>query len=144
MSLEGKRLWLPDRASAVARLAGPGNACAVVAESALAKRQLPILNRSRERSPKSASRRSCGRRILRCFDACIRAIRGTCERGHSFACPPIPTSCPDAPLGLPSNSILPPNTLSIGRHLVSVIYLMRVNVKRPTGSLVKQPDLESE
>ena len=37
----------------VARLAGPGSARAGVAESALVKRQLLILNRSRERSPKT-------------------------------------------------------------------------------------------
>ena len=35
----------------VARLAGPGGACAVVAESVLVKHQLLILNRSRKRSP---------------------------------------------------------------------------------------------
>jgi hypothetical protein len=44
---------------------------AVVTESTPVKRQLLILNRSRERSPKSTSRRSCGRGILRCFDASI-------------------------------------------------------------------------
>src|SRR5713226_10770929 len=36
----------------VARLAGPGGARAVVAESVLVKQQLLILNRSRKRSPK--------------------------------------------------------------------------------------------
>jgi hypothetical protein len=36
----------------VARLAGPGGARAVVAESVLVKHQLQILNRSRKRSPK--------------------------------------------------------------------------------------------
>jgi hypothetical protein len=35
----------------VARLAGPGGARAVVAESLVVKHQLPILNRSRKRSP---------------------------------------------------------------------------------------------
>jgi hypothetical protein len=35
----------------VARLAGPGGARAVVAESVLVKRQLLILNRSRRRAP---------------------------------------------------------------------------------------------
>ena len=35
----------------IARLAGPGGARAVVAESVLVKHQLLILNRSRERSP---------------------------------------------------------------------------------------------
>ncbi len=35
----------------VARLAGPGGARAVVAESVLVKQQLLILNRSRRRSP---------------------------------------------------------------------------------------------
>ena len=35
----------------VARLAGPGGARAVVAESVLVKHQLLILNRSRKRSP---------------------------------------------------------------------------------------------
>jgi putative transposase len=35
----------------VARLAGPGGAWAVVAESVLVKQQLLILNRSRKRSP---------------------------------------------------------------------------------------------
>jgi putative transposase len=35
----------------VARLAGPGGARAVVAESVLVKQQLLILNRSRKRSP---------------------------------------------------------------------------------------------
>jgi putative transposase len=35
----------------VARLAGPGGARAVVAESVLARHQLLILNRSRKRSP---------------------------------------------------------------------------------------------
>ena len=39
----------------VARLAGPGGARAVVAESVLVKQQLLILNRSRRRSPTSAS-----------------------------------------------------------------------------------------
>jgi putative transposase len=37
---------------AVARLAGPGGARSVVAESVLLKHQLLILNRSRTRSPK--------------------------------------------------------------------------------------------
>ena len=36
----------------VARLAGPGGARSVVAESVLVKHQLLILNRSRKRSPK--------------------------------------------------------------------------------------------
>ena len=36
----------------VARLAGPGGARSVVAESLLVKQQLLILNRSRKRSPK--------------------------------------------------------------------------------------------
>ena len=39
----------------VARLAGPGGARAVVAESVLVKQQLLILNRSRKRSPTPAS-----------------------------------------------------------------------------------------
>ena len=38
--------------AAVARLAGPGGARSVVAESVLVKHQLLILNRSRKRSPK--------------------------------------------------------------------------------------------
>src|SRR5262245_44260481 len=38
--------------AAVARLAGPGGARSVVAESVLLKHQLLILNRSRKRSPK--------------------------------------------------------------------------------------------
>ena len=37
--------------AAVARLAGPGGARSVVAESVLVKHQLLILNRSRKRSP---------------------------------------------------------------------------------------------
>ena len=37
----------------VARLAGPGGARSVVAESLLLKQQLLILNRSRKRSPQS-------------------------------------------------------------------------------------------
>jgi len=36
----------------VARLAGPGGARSVVAESVLVKHQLLILNRARQRSPK--------------------------------------------------------------------------------------------
>jgi len=39
----------------VARLAGPGGARSVVAESVLVKHQLLILNRARKRSPISAS-----------------------------------------------------------------------------------------
>jgi hypothetical protein len=37
----------------VARLAGPGGARSVIAESVLVKQQLLILNRSRNRSPQS-------------------------------------------------------------------------------------------
>jgi len=48
----------------VARLAGPGGARAVVAESVLVKHQLLILNRSRKRSPN-----------LRPFD---RVVAGLC------------------------------------------------------------------
>ena len=40
----------------VARLAGPGGARAVVAESVLVKHQLLILNRSRRRAPNLRSR----------------------------------------------------------------------------------------
>ena len=43
-----------------ARLAGPGGARAMVAESVLVKHQLLILNRSRKRSPWLASTRPCG------------------------------------------------------------------------------------
>jgi hypothetical protein len=39
----------------VARLAGPGGARSVIAESVLVKHQLLILNRSRKRSPVSVS-----------------------------------------------------------------------------------------
>jgi hypothetical protein len=39
----------------VARLAGPGGARSVAAESVLVKHQLLILNRSRKRSPQSPS-----------------------------------------------------------------------------------------
>jgi len=42
---------LVPRLATVARLAGPGGARAVVAESVLVKHQLLILNRSRKRSP---------------------------------------------------------------------------------------------
>jgi hypothetical protein len=44
----------------IARLAGPGGARAIVAESLLVKHQLLILNRSRERSPnlRTSDRRS--------------------------------------------------------------------------------------
>jgi putative transposase len=43
---------LPHLLATIARLAGPGGARSVVAESVLAKHQLLILNRSRKRSPK--------------------------------------------------------------------------------------------
>ena len=39
----------------IARLAGPGGARSVVAESVLVKHQLLILNRSRRRAPTSAT-----------------------------------------------------------------------------------------
>jgi hypothetical protein len=48
----------------VARLAGPGGARSVVAESVLVKQQLLILNRSRQRSPN--------------LRACDRLIAGLC------------------------------------------------------------------
>ena len=48
----------------VARLAGPGGARSVVAESILVKQQLLILNRSRQRSPN--------------LRACDRVIAGLC------------------------------------------------------------------
>ena len=41
----------PHLLATVARLAGPGGARSVVAESVLVKQQLLILNRSRKRSP---------------------------------------------------------------------------------------------
>ncbi len=47
----------------VARLAGPGGARSVVAESVLVKHQLLILNRSRNRSPPSASLIAWGRPV---------------------------------------------------------------------------------
>jgi putative transposase len=49
----------------VARLAGPGGARAVVAESVLVKHQLLILNRSRKRVAQSPSLGSRGRRPVR-------------------------------------------------------------------------------
>ena len=54
----------------VARLAGPGGARSVVAESVLVKHQLLILNRSRKRSPSSP-----------CLIAWSRAfVRFSCDR----------------------------------------------------------------
>jgi hypothetical protein len=57
----------------VARLAGPGGARAVVAESVLVKHQLLILNRSRKRSPNLRS----GDRVVAglCALLCARASR---------------------------------------------------------------------
>jgi hypothetical protein len=50
----------------VARLAGPGGARSIVAESLLVKHQLLILNRSRKRSPNP--RRNISARItIRCI-----------------------------------------------------------------------------
>ena len=53
----------------VARLAGPGGARAVVAESVLVKQQLLILNRSRKRSPTSASLIESSPACARCSSA---------------------------------------------------------------------------
>jgi putative transposase len=50
----------------VARLAGPGGARSVVAESVLVKHQLLILNRSRKRSPISV-------RLTGWLSACARS-----------------------------------------------------------------------
>jgi hypothetical protein len=47
----------------IARLAGPGGARSVVAESILVKQQLLILNRSRQRAP-NLRRRSPHRRLV--------------------------------------------------------------------------------
>jgi hypothetical protein len=55
----------------VARLAGPGGARAVVAESVLVKQQLLILNRSRKRSPNLASLNASSPACARC--SCARA-----------------------------------------------------------------------
>ena len=49
----------------VARLAGPGGARAVVAESLLVKQQLLILNRSRKRAPSSTP-------VIASSPACVR------------------------------------------------------------------------
>jgi hypothetical protein len=56
----------------VARLAGPGGARALVAESVLVKHQLLILNRSRKRSPN-----------LRTADRVVAGLCAVCSR-----CPP--------------------------------------------------------
>src|SRR5579862_2771111 len=53
----------------VARLAGPGGARAVVAESVLVKQQLLILNRPRKRSPTSASLIASSKACARCSSA---------------------------------------------------------------------------
>ena len=50
----------------VARLAGPGGARAVVAESVLVKHQLLILSRSRKRAPNLAS-------LIASSPACVRS-----------------------------------------------------------------------
>jgi hypothetical protein len=55
----------------VARLAGPGGVRAVVAESVLVKQQLLMLNRSRRRSPISASLIAWSPACVRC--SCARA-----------------------------------------------------------------------
>jgi len=67
----------------VARLAGPGGARSVVAESVLVKHQLLILNRSRKRSPnlRSADRVVAG--------LCAFFIRPGRLRNPSWGCPPI-------------------------------------------------------
>ena len=55
----------------VARLAGPGGARSIVAESVLVKQQLLILNRSRKRSPHLPSRIAWSRAGVR--SSCARA-----------------------------------------------------------------------
>ena len=56
----------------VARLAGPGGARSVIAESVLVKHQLLILNRSRKRSPISASLIAWSPACVRC--SCALAV----------------------------------------------------------------------
>ena len=51
----------------LARLAGPGGARSVVAESVLVKHQLLILNRSRKRSPNSKP-------LIASSPACVRSL----------------------------------------------------------------------
>jgi len=57
----------------VARLAGPGSARAVVAESVLIKHQLLILNRSLKRSP---NLHLADRMVAGLCTRCVRHVRG--------------------------------------------------------------------
>ena len=98
----------------VARLAGPGGARSVVAESVLVKHQLLILNRSRKRSPK-----------LRASDRVVAGLCALFMRPGRL---------------LRSAIVLRPSTLlSLHRALIQRKYRWLLSSKTPTKPGPKEP-----